>query len=221
MHMKGLTDNITDYLRAQIITGAIPPGKRLNEVELASRLEVSRSPLREAFRHLAREHLVINTPRRGTYVSPISLEDLEKTFQVREIFELYTIELLKRKKIRNLPDVEASLTRSVELKNASSDDLPTVLVHQGIVTDFHFKLIESVNNPFVTEFYRIIASHLARYQYLKFLKPGEKNHAVKDHQKILKYISAGEHDQAKEYLRKHIQYTFELLKKSVSESIHP
>jgi len=219
MEVKGLTDTITDsvtdYLRAQIITGGLMPGERLNEAELASRLNVSRSPLREALRNLAREYLVVYNPRKGTYVTPISLKDLTKTFQAREIFELYTINALKSKNITKLPEVASALSQSANLGDASLDDWHGVLVHQRIVTDFHYKLVESLDNPFVTEFYRITAGHLARYQYLKFSKPGEWEHAVKDHQQILSYIERGKHDNAVECLKAHLQYTYELLRESV------
>lgn len=223
MEVKGLTDtitdSITDYLRAQIITGGLTPGERLNEVDLASRLNVSRSPLREALRNLAREHLVVNNPRKGTYVTRISLEDLAKTFEAREIYELYAINTLKRKNITKLPQVASALSQSVNLADSSLDDWRGVFVHQRIITDFHYKLVESLDNPYVSEFYRIIAARLARYQYLKFSKPGEREHSVKDHQQILSYIERGEHDDARQCLEAHLQYTYELLRESVANKM--
>ena len=76
MEVKGLRDSITEHIRAQIIAGRLAPGQRLNEAELSETLNVSRSPLREAFLILERENLVVNIPRKGTYVTPMSEEKM-------------------------------------------------------------------------------------------------------------------------------------------------
>lgn len=80
MEVKSLTENVVEYLRNQIILGDLAPGRKLKENDLASRLDISRGPLREAFRMLENEHLVVSVPRRGTYVSEVSVGDLEELY---------------------------------------------------------------------------------------------------------------------------------------------
>jgi len=97
MEIKTVTSIATEYLRKQIITGEIAAGQRINETDLAARLKISRPPIREALRILENEHLVINSPRKGTNVTTISIEDLENIYQTREMLECYSIDILKAK----------------------------------------------------------------------------------------------------------------------------
>jgi len=83
MEIKTVTNIATEYLRKQIITGEMAAGQRINETDLASCLDISRPPIREAFRILENEHLVVNIPRKGTNVTKISSEDLQDIYQAR------------------------------------------------------------------------------------------------------------------------------------------
>jgi DNA-binding GntR family transcriptional regulator len=90
-------------------------GTKLTENDLAAQLDISRHPLREAFRVLESEHLVMCVPRKGTYVSEMSIEDLQHLYQGREMIECYAIELLRAQKIRKLPLVVSTLETAFSL----------------------------------------------------------------------------------------------------------
>ena len=92
---KGVTEGAFQYLIVHIITGHLAPGSKLSETELASQLEISRSPLREAFRRLENERLVVSIPKKGCYVAEISLENCHEICQVWEMIELFAIDLLR------------------------------------------------------------------------------------------------------------------------------
>jgi DNA-binding GntR family transcriptional regulator len=64
LHLS-LAGQAVDVLREQVLTGEIPAGSRVNEVEVAQKLGISRGPLREAIRHLASEGLLTLVPHRG------------------------------------------------------------------------------------------------------------------------------------------------------------
>jgi DNA-binding GntR family transcriptional regulator len=84
-----LTEQIAQYLGKQIIEGIVPPGERIQELRIASELEVSRGSVREALLILQRRHLVEIYPRRGAVVASISRSDM------RDFFELW-FSLLER-----------------------------------------------------------------------------------------------------------------------------
>ena len=109
MEFKTIERTVVEYLRKQIITGQLSAGTKLTENDLATQLDISRHPLREAFRVLESEHLVICVPRKGTYVSEMSIEDLQQLYQAREMIECYAIELLRAQRIRKLPLVVSAL----------------------------------------------------------------------------------------------------------------
>ncbi|MFO1539177.1 MAG: GntR family transcriptional regulator [Chloroflexota bacterium] len=88
-----LWEGIADSLRGMILAGAIPAGAPLVEGDLAARFGVSRGPVRDALRELAREGLVADLPRRGTVVSTLTFADLREVYEVREALEVAAAEL--------------------------------------------------------------------------------------------------------------------------------
>ncbi|MEJ2665775.1 MAG: GntR family transcriptional regulator [Deinococcales bacterium] len=88
-----LREQSLDALREAIITGALAPGSKLVEARLASELEVSRGPLREAIRQLAEEGLVEHIPYRGAYVRKLTIRDLEEMYSYRTTLETFAFKL--------------------------------------------------------------------------------------------------------------------------------
>ena len=84
---KPLREMVYEELKMQILTGAIIPGTRMMEVDLAEEMGVSRTPIREAIRKLEKEGLVTIEPRRGAYASMISTQDMVEILEVRQDLE--------------------------------------------------------------------------------------------------------------------------------------
>jgi DNA-binding GntR family transcriptional regulator len=82
-----LWEGVADALRSAIVAGGIPPGTSLVEADLAARFRVSRGPIRDALRELAREGIVVDLPRRGTIVSTLTFSDMRDVYAVREGLE--------------------------------------------------------------------------------------------------------------------------------------
>lgn len=218
MEIKSITESVVEYLRLQIITGELAAGQRINETELASYLNISRPPLREAFRILENEHLVVNIPRKATYISDISIEDLKEVYQAREMLECYAINFLKDKNIRKLPNATASVKTASDLPIPSQDNREEVFTYLKAFVDFHIKLIESTGNHWVIHFYNSISSHLARYQFIYLYIPGSGRRSIEEHNQILDFIKNGNYEKAKKFMREHINYTFEFLKNKIWNS---
>ena len=216
MGIMGVTESLVQYLRDRIIIGELGAGQKLNEAHLSLSLGVSRPPLREAYRILEHEHLVFNVPRKGTYVTEISIEDLQEVTQARQMIECGAIDLLKLKNIRNLPHVASALDVGFKLSVPSSDDTEQYLIYIKTFADYHIKLVESCGNGWLIHFYQAIAFNLARYQFKYFHIPGSRETSLGDHRQVLNFVEAGEHDRAKEHLRSHINYTFELLQSAMN-----
>ena len=73
---------LRDALEDEIVNGALKPGDRLDEATLAERFNVSRTPIREAFKYLVGSGLVETIPNRGTYVASVGLPQLIEMFEV-------------------------------------------------------------------------------------------------------------------------------------------
>ncbi len=84
--------DVYQRLRAEILTCRLAPGTEITEAALASRFDVSKSPVRDALFRLAQEGLVIIMPRQGYRVTPVSVRDAREMFQVRGILESACVE---------------------------------------------------------------------------------------------------------------------------------
>jgi len=94
---KNLSEIIADILGERIIRGRLEPGERLLEVQLADELQVSRGPVREAFRLLEKRRLIRVVPRRGAVVTDMDVVDIDNLYEV--VTPLYV--LLARKTAEN------------------------------------------------------------------------------------------------------------------------
>lgn len=84
---NSLHHQVADTLREQIFAGALPPGSFLDEVALCERLDISRTPLREALKVLTSEGLLRHEPRRGCFVNEVTEQDLDDIFPVIALLE--------------------------------------------------------------------------------------------------------------------------------------
>lgn len=108
---------VFDKLREEILSGKLPPGTRLRQAELGARLQVSTSPVREAFRQLATIGLVEILPHRGAIVIEPQATDLSQMYQVRALLEpMCTAWAAQRIEGEDLGTLEATLgeTRNVQ-----------------------------------------------------------------------------------------------------------
>ena len=216
MEILGVTKSTVQYLREQIITGELAPGQKLSEMEISSNLGISRPPLREAFRILENENLVLSIPRKGCYVTQVSMEDCRHIYEAREMIECHAIELLKAQNVRDLPEVAAAVASvSPVLPKQDSGNQDKIKGSQNPFPGFHIKLVESTGNRWVIHLYYAISSNLARYQYMCFV-PGILEKVQEEHEQILDLIKRGDYDQAKDLLRSHINSFFKVIEDRIS-----
>ena len=188
MDFLGVTEGVVQYLRVNIIIGEFAPGQKLNEIGLSSDLNISRGPLREAFRLLENEHLVASIPRKGCYVTELSMEACREIFQARQMIECFAVDMLKVKGIQDLPEVAEALAVSADLTTPIDADPYEKFRYLQAIADFHIKLVESAGNSRLNDFYRIIFSSLARYQSMYTYVPGLMHTSQKEHDQILTLI---------------------------------
>lgn len=217
MEIKGVTESIVHHLRDQIITGELLAGARLNEMELAKRLKVSRAPLREAFRVLEHDHLIVRLPRHGSYVAELNTGHLEKVYEARCMIESFAIDVLEARGVKILPKAEQALEDISACSLPPMSDKQAMLNYVTVMADFHVRLIEATENSWVSNFYESITVTLKRYQFICLYIPGlsEKSHQM--HARILSSIRKGQYKSAKEYLISHINQTAELIKTRIHQ----
>lgn len=211
MKIQGVVESVLNHLRQKIITGQLPPDARLNEIELAELLGVSRPPLREAFRKLENENLIISIPRKGTYVSGVSREDCEQIYRARVMLECSAIDIIGEQSLNEFGELEKALEQEklfLPPTQPAAEDMPTFF---QVMSRFHSTLVETCGNNWIIHFYRQQSHCMARYQIMYLRLPGSRNASLQQHEAIYKLIRRKELNEAKENLSKHILETRDAL----------
>lgn len=210
-----VSDYLADHLRTEIITGSLEPGEKIKEYQLAEDLEVSRSILREVLRTLESERLVDTIPRKGSYVSRISLADFIELYEIREMIECKAVDLLMKKKIDAIPLIYQAVENESKLKVPSQHALPKEFLEffeTGL--SFHSSLISSAGNNRLSQYFKSIQYNLLRYHVLQ----GSENLEAKtkvDHKEMVASLEKRRYGEAKKYLQDHIKTHAEIIIKNI------
>lgn len=198
---KPLREVIFDTIRQAIITGELKPGERLMEVQLAEKMGVSRTPVREAIRKLELEGLVEMLPRKGAHVADLSVKDMMDVLEVRTSLDgLATVLASKRIKpdeIKELKHVQAQFANYVEKENLQGTIKKDVEFHDIIYRASRNDKLILIANNLREQVYRF------RVIYLKdFISPKE---IVREHAEICDAVIRGDSEAAELLAQKHIK----------------
>ena len=198
--MSKLSERLREAIEEDIATGVLLPGTRLDEVELATRFGVSRTPIREALNLLLGEGLIENRPRRGAVVAQIT------PLRLLEMFEV-------------MGELEAMCARLAARRATESDLAALQAVHEdcraaanGRDTDayfyanerFHFGLYAAARNAFLAEQALALQRKLRPYRRLQLRVRHRLQRSLDEHQAILDALHAGDPDAAAAQARGHV-----------------
>ena len=186
-------------LRSRIITGALQPGMRLSEQEIAVAYGMSRQPVREAFIKLAAERLVEIRPQRGTYVCKIDLFEVEQSQFVREAVEADIVRAAARR--RNAMQI-AELLAQVETQKQHLAEGGAAFVAMDEL--FHQTLAVAAGHAAVWSHLQPIKMHMDRVRYLT-VEEFPRDHLVVQHAAIVDAIAAGDAEAAEAAVRIHLR----------------
>jgi Transcriptional regulators len=196
-----LRDVVFNTLRQAILKGELKPGERLMEIQLANRLGVSRTPIREAIRKLELEGLVLMIPRKGAEVAQITIKNLQDVLQVRGALEQLAIQIV----CKNITEEGIA-----ELKKANKEFEKAI--KQGdltVITDadveFHEIIYNATNNTRLINILNNLREQMYRYR-VEYLKD-RNSHAklVEEHELIIAQLSSGDEIGAVKTILTHIE----------------
>ena len=200
-----LRDVVFNTLRDAILKGELEPGERLMEIQLAERLGVSRTPIREAIRKLELEGLVLMIPRKGAEVAKISEKSLRDVLEVRRSLEELAAELA----LKDLEDAQKAFIQAVEsgetMTMAEADEHFHDVIYMGTGNT---RLVQILNN---------LREQMYRYR-LEYIKDAEKRQILLvEHESILRAIRSRHVAEAKEAVRAHIDNQEITVSKNIKE----
>jgi DNA-binding GntR family transcriptional regulator len=187
----------TTVLRSTILNGRLLAGERLNEVELATALGISRAPLREAIRVLAKEGLVVTYPNRGSFVRSFTEVELADLYDLRIALELRALSLAcERASPADLRELDTML-------DETGDRLVDAPAYPGEL-DFHLQLVAMSRSA------EILAAATSVHQRISLARarsghePTRARHALDQHRAIVTTLAARDLEAATQLLTTHL-----------------
>lgn len=200
---RTLHDEVVDRLRDLIIEGRLTPGTRINEVQVGAMLGVSRTPLREAIKTLAREGLVENVPSRGAIVRRFSEADVAQILQVLQALE----QLAARLACQHADD--ATIAQIVDLHRRmlsfyeSGNRLEYFKLNQAI----HTGIVRASGNAALAETHELLQARIRRVRYIGNEGPSHWADAVAEHEEMIKALTARDGERLAEVMGRHLDAT--------------
>jgi DNA-binding GntR family transcriptional regulator len=195
-----LHEAVADRLRELIIEGVLVPGAHLNERILCEQLQVSRTPLREAFRTLAGEGVIELMPNRGAVVATLSRDDLEHAFELMAALEGLAGELAATRAttadVRRIRSLQAEMTAA-----HSRRDLPA---YYRINRAIHSLIVGLAGNPMLTDSHARLNARLQAVRFRSNLNREKWDAALAEHGAMVKALAARDGPRLAALLRTHL-----------------
>lgn len=196
-----LADEVADRLRALILDGDLAPRQRVNELELAERFGISRTPLREAIKMLATEGLLELLPNRGARVAAISEKELDDMLEVVAGLEATAAELAcQRISEPALAAIEALHTAMVAAWRAEATGQYFELNRQ-----IHDALMAAADNATLATIYANVSGRIRRARYSASKTPEQWAKAIADHDELVRLLRLRDGQGLAALLRRHVR----------------
>jgi DNA-binding GntR family transcriptional regulator len=197
---KSLTELVADELRRQIIEGDMELGESLSESRIATQLNVSRTPVREALHRLDIEGLVTTEPQRGTYVFTIDQKQLTNICTVRVTLEMAAIHLALQYDPEGLCNIWEEITKQMSAARATKDDR----AYLRLDTTFHQAIFDYTDNPYLNEAYHTISSKMAALRHRLQSDADQLEKSYQQHLQMVEKIKEKNGSGVKSILEEHI-----------------
>lgn len=206
-----LRERILETIRDAIISGALKPGEKVAEPELAERFGISRTPIREAFRQLESEGYLTVIPRKGAVVVSFSQRDVEEFYAIKSILEGYAA----RKACEKLTDRELVKLEAINEKLRTLAEDGDIKHFFKVHNDFHDLFIKAADNSKLTDLITSLVGKFQRLRVASLSLPGRMRVSVDEHEKIIGAFRARDAEKAEKLVRKNAEYGGKVLMQGV------
>jgi DNA-binding GntR family transcriptional regulator len=198
---QSLTHRVTDYLESLIIKGVLRPGERLVETMLANGFKISRGPIREAFRILEGDGLLVTIPRKGTFVAEITTKGVRDICSIRAALEALAVRLSVPvfgksdfKKIQDLDEKTEEARRKNDMDRYSD-----------LTDEFHNCFIYGNDNEKLQSTYKSFAKQIARFRKIVLSSEHCVVQSLHEHHQITSAVLNKDVDLAERLIKSHVE----------------
>lgn len=197
-----LAYDIANQLRRDILRGKLPPGSTIKERDNAHEMGVSRTPMREAIRILAKEGLVVLRPSRTPIVATPSLKEICDAIDVLRALELLSGELA----CKNASVIEIAEIRAIHEKMSDLYDHVDTLDLFEIDMSFHIAIARASQNPALAETHNAYLSRLWRARYLSASQRRSRDRVLRQHSMIVEALEQRDPAKITAEIQSHLEH---------------
>lgn len=197
-----LPEQIANQLRRDILRGRLAPGFAVKERDNAAEVGVSRTPMREAIRILAKEGLVVLRPSRSPIVAQPTLKEVADNIQVLSTLELLSVDLA----CRHASEAQIDEIADLQGRMAALYDRIDTLDLFEIDMNFHIAIARASNNPVLAEMHRSVLARLWRARFLSASRKRSRQRVLRQHGAIVAGLRARDPKKARKNLESHLEH---------------
>jgi DNA-binding GntR family transcriptional regulator len=198
------TTEVYQRLRQEIVRGDLRPREALSEVEVAERLEVSRTPVRESLQRLASEGL-IRSHRRRWVVHEHSTEEIREIYEVRAALEGYSARLAAMRA------TDAELAALQELRDQVREESPELDERVAFNERLHDAVLELAHNETMLRQARTSRLYFFNRTVARLYTPAELAVSAQQHRELLDAVIARDADEAERLARLHVDFALDVI----------
>lgn len=200
-----LRGRVYSKVRENILNGAYEPGENLIEMRLASELNVSRTPVREAIRQLELEGLVESIPNKGVIVKGINEKDMKDIYKIRLLLEglaaRWAVKKISEESIKELEE-----TYELMEFYTKKEDIENI---EKLNTQFHQIIYEAASSNVLLHILKDFQVYIRLARHESLGVPGRMKKSLMEHKEILEAIKNRDEDLAEKYLTNHVKNSSE------------
>jgi len=204
MSLQSIVDFAIDSIQKWIITGKYRPGQKLKEEEIAQRLGISRSPVREAFKMLEAKGLIIKEPRQGVCVKIMTKKDVWEVYSVlASLLELAVTQAMESLSPQDIRKLETHLNQMASSAQKSEGNW---LQYQDHHKSFHDIILEKADNSRLKDFASTLEYQVSRFNYHLMKNESYLKISITYHRQIFDAIKEQNELLASRVMKEHVLY---------------
>ncbi|WP_251551177.1 GntR family transcriptional regulator [Neobacillus muris] len=209
LNHQTLSDSVASIIRKMIFNGTLKPGERINQVQLAEKMDISRGPIREALRLLQNEGLIKHETNKGTFVTTLSRQDQVEIYTLRALLEGEAAKLASKQltpsdyhELEELVESFRKFTLEEDLENLAKIDL-----------EFHKKIVSKCGNARLIKFHQQLDTQVgAMFLTVANIVPVRINQLVDNHIYLIEALKGQNEERIKQVFSEHYKNTLKDLR---------
>lgn len=202
MKIESLTDMTKHHLEKWIVTNTLKPGQQIKEDEIASKLEISRPPIREAFKALESEGLVIKKPRKGVFVVEMGKSDVIEVYMLKaNLYAMATELAMGRITDEQLKELDNLVSK---MEDSIHRDHKSILNYQKHHRRFHIRIMEIAGNVRLRMFASNLHKQIRRFSYQALQNNDHLTSSMEFHKCIIENMQKKDKENASKIMKEHV-----------------